>query len=190
MLQNIARKSFKFRPVVCFKNSPQCSILPGCGNTEVCPPHARNYSAYFKSRVEESPDKYTEYEKSFEEWKFVEKLIPPTHVPEPPRDPTLKLPSGWYKANPPKDCSYNIRRTKNHMIPVYCQIMARGDVRFTHIRRVEGNIWQLEKDIGQWLQDRYPLKTMNTRTHEICRQVIIKGDLVDDVKEWVTAQGF
>ncbi|ODM95786.1 39S ribosomal protein L49, mitochondrial [Orchesella cincta] len=188
MLQSIATKAFRFRPVTAFKTSTKCVVLPG--NTEVGSLVGRKSYSYYKSRVEETPDKYTGYETSFQEWKYVEKLIPPTHVPEPPQDPSTELPSGWRLPNPPKDCPYNVRRTKNHMIPAYLKIEDRGQVRYTYIRRVEGNIWQLEKDIGQWLQDNYPLKNIITRTNEISRCVIIKGDLVEDVREWLIAQGF
>lgn len=100
----------------------------------------RCYS-YYKSKTEEAPEKYTKYEKSFKEWSFVEKLIPPSHVPAPPTDLNSSLPSGWTPPNPPKDCTYLIRRTKNHLIPVYVKITDRGQVRYTHICKVEGNIW-------------------------------------------------
>lgn len=100
----------------------------------------RDYS-YYKSRTEEEPDKYTKYEKSYKEWNFVEKLIPPSHVPPAPIELNASLPSGWSPPNPPKDCTYLIRRTKNHLVPVYVKIFDRGQVRYTHICKVEGNIW-------------------------------------------------
>jgi len=171
-----------------------CALVPSLNSsnermTVICSQPQRPYS-YYHSKIEESPEKYTAYEKSYDEWKFVEKLIPNTHVPAPPTDPNVELPSGWKPPNPPKSLPYLIRRTKNHQVPVYLHIKDRGQVRHTIIRRVEGNIWQLEKDIGEFLQKEIPNKTIITRTHEICRQVIIKGDLIDHVKQWTIDRGF
>ncbi len=89
------------------------------------------------------PELYTEVEKSYAEWKFVEKLLPPEFVPLPPADPKVEYPSGWRPPHPSPDAPYIIPRTKNHMPPVYLKIEKKqgGTRRITRIRYVEGNIW-------------------------------------------------
>jgi len=100
-------------------------------------------SSYYDSKLVGPPELYTEVETSYAEWKFVEKLIPPDFVPAPPTDPNVEYPSGWKPPNPPRQAQYIVRRTKNHMIPVYMIIDPRhgGSRRITRIRYVEGNIW-------------------------------------------------
>lgn len=52
-------------------------------------------SSYRSSPFAQDPSHYAKYEVSSspEEWKFVERLLPPTIIPSPPE--TNDLPSGW-----------------------------------------------------------------------------------------------
>jgi len=98
--------------------------------------------SYYDSNLVEPKENYTGVEKSFEEWKFVEKLMPPKFVPTPPTDPNVVLPSGWSPQKLNEQCSYIVHRTKNHMIPVYLVIGdTKGLVRNTRIKKVDGNLW-------------------------------------------------
>lgn len=90
------------------------------------------------------PEQFTEVEKSYAEWEYVEQLLPLKYIPEPPSEPEKVHPSGWkYPLPVSPDAQYVIRRTKNHMIPVYLFIFEkeRGERRWTRIKHVEGNIW-------------------------------------------------
>ncbi|XP_073410595.1 large ribosomal subunit protein mL49 isoform X1 [Dendrobates tinctorius] len=77
---------------------------------------------------------------SHEEFHFVERLIPPTQVPKPPKH-TAPAPSGWI---PPKDTlpdlPYVVRRSRMHNIPVYTDI-THGNRHMTIIRKIEGDLW-------------------------------------------------
>uniref|UniRef100_A0A673BD73 Large ribosomal subunit protein mL49 n=1 Tax=Sphaeramia orbicularis TaxID=375764 RepID=A0A673BD73_9TELE len=78
---------------------------------------------------------------SAEEYKFVERLIPPTRVPTPPQHagPT---PSGWTPpADSPPPLPYMIRRSRMYNIPVYTDL-THGNRMMTLVRKVEGDIWQ------------------------------------------------
>ncbi|ORY57710.1 mitochondrial large subunit ribosomal protein-domain-containing protein [Leucosporidium creatinivorum] len=85
-------------------------------------------------------------------------------------------------AAPPKLLSYYVPRTANGELPVY------GDVkgmRFETIcRKVDGNVEDLRKDLGEYLQD------VPSFTKAQSRQVVLKGDWVREVKEWLSARGF
>lgn len=103
--------------------------------------------SYFDSRQPDTPDKYTQVEKSYDEWKYVEQLFPNEFVPEAPKDHKTTYPSGWKPPNPHIDLPYHIKRTKNHMIPVYFKMDHLGHRPHTKIRYVEGNIWVNSKYI-------------------------------------------
>ncbi|KAM4618089.1 large ribosomal subunit protein mL49 [Discoglossus pictus] len=77
---------------------------------------------------------------SQDEFRFVERLIPPTKVPQPPRHETIS-PSGWIppKGAPP-DLPYTVRRSRMHNVPVYTDI-THGNRHMTLIRKIEGDIW-------------------------------------------------
>ena len=105
-------------------------------------------SSLYDSKLVGPPELYTQVEKSYAEWKFVEKLIPPDYVPTPPTDPKAEYPSGWKPPSPlSPQAQYVVPRTKNHMPPVYLKIdkRTRGTRRITRIRYVEGNIWVREE---------------------------------------------
>jgi len=147
--------------------------------------------SYYESDLEGPPQLYTDVEKSYAEWKWVERLIPPGTVPPAPSEPGKEFPSGWKVPNPPKNCSYYVPRNKNHMVPVYTLIWDRGQIRETRIRHVEGNIWALEKDVGSYLKSIYPkTKIIMTYTQECARFVGIKGDFTEDIKAWLIKRGF
>ena len=133
-------------------------------------------------------EKKTVVLESAEEYKFVERLIPPTRVPSPPKHagPT---PSGW---TPPSDSpptlSYMIRRSRMHNIPVYTE-MTNGNRRTTLVRKVEGDIWALEKDVKQYLME-VTGKELPTRVNEVTMTLRVKGHFEDELKEWLVRKGF
>ncbi|XP_036404233.1 mitochondrial ribosomal protein L49 [Megalops cyprinoides] len=125
---------------------------------------------------------------STEEYKFVERLIPPTRVPTPPKHdgPT---PSGWTPPpEVPPDLPYMIRRSRMHNVPVYKDITHNTRV-ITLVRKVEGDIWALEKDVKEHLCEltgKVPL----TQVNEVTMILRVKGDFQKELKEWLIKKGF
>lgn len=125
---------------------------------------------------------------STEEYKFVERLIPPSRIPAPPKHAGV-TPSGW---NPPADSPphlpYMIRRSRMHNIPVYTDL-TNGSRRTTLIRKVEGDIWALEKDVKQYLKE-VTGKELPTQVNEVTMTLKVKGHFDLDLKEWLVSRGF
>ncbi|GCB77705.1 hypothetical protein scyTo_0021124 [Scyliorhinus torazame] len=88
-----------------------------------------------------SDAKYPGIVESTEEFKFVERLIPPITVPIPPKHDHYPTPSGWRPPrDPPPDLPYTVRRSRMHNVPVYTDI-THGNRKMTVIRKIEGDIW-------------------------------------------------
>ena len=72
----------------------------------------------------EGIEKHPEVEviKNPPEWKYVEELLGLKFVPTPDEKP--EYPSGWKPQDPElyKQLPYYIKRTKNHMLPVFLEI--------------------------------------------------------------------
>lgn len=125
---------------------------------------------------------------STEEYKFVERLIPPSRVPAPPKHagPTA---SGWIPPpDSPPSLPYMIRRSRMHNIPVYTD-QTKGNRRTTLVRKVEGDIWALEKDVKQYLQE-VTGKELPTQVNEVTMTLKVKGHYDKELKEWLVAKGF
>lgn len=125
---------------------------------------------------------------STEEYKFVERLIPPSRVPTPPKHagPT---PSGWTPpADSPPSLPYMIRRSRMHNIPVYTDL-THGSRRTTLVRKVEGDIWALEKDVKQYLKE-VTGKELPTQVNEVTMTLTVKGHFDKELKEWLANKGF
>ncbi|XP_074499263.1 large ribosomal subunit protein mL49 [Sebastes fasciatus] len=125
---------------------------------------------------------------STEEYRFVERLIPPSRVPAPPQHagPT---PSGWTPpADSPPPLPYMIRRSRMHNIPVYTDL-THGSRRTTLIRKVEGDIWALEKDVKQHLKEVMG-KELPTQVNEVTMTLKVKGHVDSEIKEWLASKGF
>lgn len=125
---------------------------------------------------------------SAEEYKFVERLIPPSRVPAPPQHagPT---PSGWSPpAASPPPLPYMIRRSRMHNIPVYTDL-THGSRRTTLVRKVEGDIWALEKDVKQFLKE-VTGKELPTQVNEVTMTLKVKGHFDQELKQWLAGKGF
>ncbi|KAM3617279.1 uncharacterized protein V6R79_004142 [Siganus canaliculatus] len=125
---------------------------------------------------------------SVEEYKFVERLIPPSRIPTPPKHVGVS-PSGW---TPPSDSApslpYMIRRSRMHNIPVYSDL-THGSRKTTLIRKVEGDIWALEKDVRLHLKE-LTGKELPTQVNEVTMTVKVKGHFDKELKEWLASKGF
>lgn len=125
---------------------------------------------------------------SAEEYKFVERLIPPSRIPAPPKHAGV-TPSGWTPpADSPPPLPYMIRRSRMHNIPVYTDL-THGSRRTTLIRKVEGDMWALEKDVKQYLKE-VTGKELPTQVNEVTMTLKVKGHFELELKEWLVSKGF
>lgn len=124
------------------------------------------------------------------EWKFVEAILSKPLVPEPPTTTTANFPSGWQPQVDNVDgLPYFVARTKNHMQPVYLCTYFRGQRRLTKVRRVQGDIWQLERELHATIVQRLGGKEIVSRVNEMSGQIWFKGDYVNIVKEFLASKG-
>lgn len=124
------------------------------------------------------------------EWKYVEHLLGKKLIPEPTANKN-EYPSGWQPQNPEKykELPYFVKRTKNHMLPIYLRIGFRGNRRLTTIRNIEGDIWQLEKDCINVIQQRIRNNPVYTQINEMNRSIKIKGDYVTLIQKYFYNKG-
>jgi large subunit ribosomal protein L49 len=142
------------------------------------------------SKVIGALSQYTDVEvtKNPEEWKFVERLLPPKYVPE----PSVKefYPSGWR----PMEASslklpFFVKRSRNHMPPIYLEIQFRGTRRFTVLKNIQGDIQALHEDLHKFIQKNHK-ERCTVSVNEMQAQVLIKGDFVALVQKWFDEKGF
>ncbi|XP_012732996.1 mitochondrial ribosomal protein L49 [Fundulus heteroclitus] len=134
------------------------------------------------------PEKRAAVIESAEDYKFVERLIPPSRVPDPPKH-VGAAPSGWIPpAETPPALPYMIRRSRMHNIPVYSDL-TNGNRKTTLVRKVEGDIWALEKDVREHLR-RVTGKELPTQVNEVTMTVKVKGHYEQELKAWLAARGF
>ncbi|XP_003798688.1 39S ribosomal protein L49, mitochondrial [Otolemur garnettii] len=137
----------------------------------------------------QGPLDYPTFVESVNEYQFVERLLPPTSIPKPPKHEHYPTPSGWQPPrDPPPDLPYFVRRSRMHNIPVYKDI-THGNRQMTVIRKVEGDIWALKKDVEDFLS---PLlgKTPITQVNEVTGTLRIKGYFDEQLKVWLLEKGF
>ncbi|KAF9116341.1 hypothetical protein BGX27_003334 [Mortierella sp. AM989] len=80
--------------------------------------------------------------------------------------------------------TYFVERTKSGQLPVYSEFKNAGSRPLTIIRKIEGNAAALRTD----MLATYP--RVEVRVNERNNQVILKGLVMDDVRQWLTAKGF
>ncbi|XP_015680825.1 39S ribosomal protein L49, mitochondrial [Protobothrops mucrosquamatus] len=134
--------------------------------------------------------KYPGIVESTEEYKFVERLIPPTTVPVPPKHDQYPTPSGWRPPQDlPPDLSYFVRRSRMHNVPVYKDTSYRGSRKMTIIRKIEGDIWALENDVKGFLTE-LSGQTPATQVNENTCSIRVKGYFEQELKTWLMDKGF
>lgn len=143
-------------------------------------------SEKFKS-IEDHPD--VEVIKNPPEWKYVEELLGLKLVPVPEIKP--EYPSGWKPQDPEKykQLPYYVKRTKNHMLPVFLSIKHRGFRRVTFIKNIEGDIWHLEKECIELIKGRTRNNPVYTHVNEMSGSIKIKGDYVTLIQKYFFDKG-
>lgn len=122
------------------------------------------------------------------EWKFVEQILPKLTVPVPTPKPEYS--SGWapQKSEAFKQ-PYFIKRTRNHMIPVFLQIGFRGQRKQTLVRNIKGDIWHCHQELMDYIKY-YMAKDERSRVNEFTQQIKIHGDYVNLIKDYLQSKGF
>ncbi|KAF9419070.1 hypothetical protein BGZ94_009526 [Podila epigama] len=87
-------------------------------------------------------------------------------------------------SKPALPTAYFVERTKAGQLPVYSEYKNAGTRSLTVIRKIQGNATALKTDI----LTTYP--GAEVRVNERSNQVILKGLVMDDVRQWLTAKGF
>ncbi|XP_014671084.1 PREDICTED: 39S ribosomal protein L49, mitochondrial-like isoform X2 [Priapulus caudatus] len=129
------------------------------------------------------------YVESTEEYKWVERLLPTKLIPRVKPNLPRQMPSGW--APPPEkkpDLPYFVGRNRVYEYNVRHEV--RHQTRnITQIRKVDGDIWALEKDVRDYLEAMvdYPVAT---QVHEVTRMVRVKGYFVEEIKQFLFEKGF
>ncbi|XP_065064813.1 large ribosomal subunit protein mL49-like [Rhopilema esculentum] len=97
-----------------------------------------------------------------------------------------KSPSGWVPpADNPPDVGFGIRRTRTNNLPVYTHYSHSGTRAVTVIRKVSGDLKELEKCLRFKLGDE---KTY--QINEITSCVKVKGKHKKEVAKWLLQMGF
>ncbi|KAJ8684238.1 hypothetical protein QAD02_020030 [Eretmocerus hayati] len=140
------------------------------------------------------PSKLPKYEvsKCSEEWSYVERLLPKKIIPTPKKFEGPS-PAGWIApTDEGKTHPYFVPRTKNHMLPVYLKIEQRGMKKITVVRKVQGNIWLMERELKKHLEDlstKYH-KYISSQVNEVSGQIRFRGDQYEGIKLWLLQKGF
>ncbi|XP_018402974.1 PREDICTED: probable 39S ribosomal protein L49, mitochondrial isoform X1 [Cyphomyrmex costatus] len=173
--------------LVAVSNSVQ---LLNCVTTTRVSQIQHRWASYKSSSKYTTPEDYTDYDitKDENEWKYVERLFGPKIIPKPAEN--NEFPSGYKPASAsPTDNAYFIERSKNHMQSVYLYRNPRGTKRVTKITKIQGNIWDLERDLKQHVEE-HTRKKIASQIHEFAGTIKIKGDYVNCIKEWMNTKGF
>ncbi|XP_030331296.1 39S ribosomal protein L49, mitochondrial [Strigops habroptila] len=128
-------------------------------------------------------------EESTADFAFVERLLPPTRVPDPPPHPSYPTPSGWSPpAGPPPALPYFVRRSRHHNLPVYERLVS-GNRRLTELRHVEGDLWALEREVRELLRA-LGAPQPEVRVNEVTGELRLKGHWGAELRRWLLQRGF
>lgn len=75
------------------------------------------------------------------------------------------------------------------MQPVYLERTHRGMRRITVISKIKGDIWLLEQDVRNYLENLNG-KKVQTHINEVSGEIQIRGDQVSNIKGWMDEKGF
>jgi len=133
-------------------------------------------------------DRDYEVSRDPEEWKAVEALLPQEIIPPVPEK--TEYPSGFVKPTArPGDHPYFVHRTHMHMLPVYTTFNRRTMTMTTKIRRADGNLFALRKDLDKMLMDKYGMEFIS-QVAEVNSFVNYRGDFQEEFKSFLISKGF
>eukprot|EP00088_Acartia_fossae_P009665 TRINITY_DN1471_c0_g1_i2.p1 TRINITY_DN1471_c0_g1~~TRINITY_DN1471_c0_g1_i2.p1 ORF type:complete len:215 (-),score=29.59 TRINITY_DN1471_c0_g1_i2:28-672(-) len=133
-----------------------------------------------------------------EEWKHVQHLVDlasPTFIPVPEKSDEVKPSGFYYPSAKPGDYPYYVRRAPSWLFPVYVGDYAKQNKKdkrkfvVTTIRRVDGDIFALRKDLDAFLFERYEREFI-CKVMEIAQKLIYRGNVEKDIKDFLRLKGF
>ncbi|GAA5923924.1 mitochondrial 54S ribosomal protein mL49 IMG2 [Sporobolomyces koalae] len=83
------------------------------------------------------------------------------------------------------ESKYFVPRSQFGELPVYSDVRNSGTRVLTVVRKVHGDVSELHKDLSRFL---HPSTQLYTKPQT--QQVVIRGDWVREVKEWLASRGF
>merc|ERR1711874_85148 len=97
----------------------------------------------------------------------------------------------------PGDYPYFVRRTFNHMYPVYVHGVSNMYTKgggaqatvVTWVKKVEGDMEQLRLDLSEFLFQRYEAEFIS-QTDEVRQKVVFRGNFDTDFKDFLKMRGF
>ncbi|XP_022094907.1 39S ribosomal protein L49, mitochondrial-like [Acanthaster planci] len=156
-----------------------------CARQNTFPPNF-----YHRKEAVDEDSPRTGFIESKEDFKYVERLIPPLEPPGPPVHETYPTPSGW---SPPKGTDpgtpYSVRRTRYHSVPVYLKLKFGDSQQLTIVKNIEGDVWALAEELKVYLEELAGY-SLPMRVHEVGGRVHFKGMFKDEVKKWLLEKGF
>ncbi|RUS87808.1 hypothetical protein EGW08_004407 [Elysia chlorotica] len=186
------------KPVIATSKYKKCILHHKLANDKVSVCgllSVRQHSTSFSASQDEldQNDLIKDFEVSHEEFKYVEQILPSPTVPELEEQTQYPTPSGWF---PPDEATqaqqkYLIRRTKNHMLPVYSHTQNTwfGTSHFVSIKKIEGDIWALEADLREHVLKTTGQKSVNTHVHEVGRFIRVRGQHRDLIAKFLLEKG-
>lgn len=82
----------------------------------------------------------------------------------------------------PKLLAYKVSRTVAGSLPVYSEVKNDGQRVSTQVRKISGDIEVLSRELSSF----FPQAQVFSKQ----RQVVLRGNYVKEVKEWLCAKGF
>ena len=97
-----------------------------------------------------------------------------------------KSPSRWAPpADPPPELPFHVKRSRTNNLPVYTDKKAGGSQIITIVRKVTGDVKELEKCL------RYKLgNDLHYQVNELTSQVRVKGNHKEPIVQWLKELGF
>lgn len=161
-------------------------------------PDEEPFNAIYADSKSETANEYTKVRNitTPELWSYVKKLARIRRAPEIKRrkadEPITPMPSGFIPPpeNPP-DLPYFVARTRNFLLPVYYNLDSDPENCYTVVRKVTGDLWQLENDLRTYLESLTNSKRrILTSVHETDERVSFRGKYLQQVAKWLHEKGF
>jgi len=164
--------------------------------------HLRRFSAACLQKNESN----LPYVESKEDFRFVERLLPPSRIPNPPKHDSYPTPTGWFPpADTIPDLPYHVSRDRYHQFPVevieddfnkddtpidinkIAQLEEKKML--TAVTNIRGDLWELAQDLEEAIRPHSEFDPVTSVDEDDC-VVYIKGDFHKQVTEFLGKTGF